>query len=76
MHEIRIRHGFEFYHRKKYGYYPSWDGCANEYLVKCTQEKWMHWKAFFQKPINVDLESIALRELPNLYLNSMEQNVG
>jgi hypothetical protein len=70
MYEIKLRHGFEFYFQRLYGYYPSWDAHENEYLVKVTQEKWSHWSAFFRVRSKEMLESIPHYQMADLYLRA------
>jgi hypothetical protein len=69
MHGIKIRHSFEIYHRSKYGCYPSWDANLSEYLVCSTQEKWTHWKSFFQSSHKDGLEVIPHQQMADLYLS-------
>ena len=71
--EIKIKHGFEVYHRNRYGYYPSWDSQANAYLVKTAQEKWDDWSLFFQKASNETLDSILLEQMVGIYLAALSQ---
>jgi hypothetical protein len=66
--EVKIKHGFEFYHRNKHGYYPSWDAYTNKYSVRTTQNKWVDWNLFFQGLSNESLGSVRLEQMLELYL--------
>lgn len=68
--EIKMRHGFEFFYRAKYGYYPSWDEHSNEYMVTTTQNRWSHWKAFFQSHAQPLMEIISPYQMASLYTSA------
>lgn len=68
--EIKMRHGFEFFYRAKHGYYPSWDERSNEYMVATTQNKWSHWKAFFQSHAQPLMETISPYQMVSLYAST------
>lgn len=66
---LKIKHGFEFYYRNRYGYYPAWDEQTGQYSVAVAQDKWSSWEAFFQKRRKVVLDGITPYEMVVSYLS-------
>lgn len=74
--ELKLRQGFEVYHRERYGYYPIWDANRNEFVVRSAQDRWALWKLFFQDRRSQVMAINSSLDMRAMYLDSIQSKDG